>query len=44
VGVGIGYIFAALVSSVARNPAARERCSASPFSGCVEKPWRFTRW
>jgi len=25
VGVGIGYIFAALVSSVARNPAARER-------------------
>ena len=25
VGVGIGYIFAALVSSVARTPAARER-------------------
>ena len=25
VGVGIGYIFAALVSSVARNPAARDR-------------------
>jgi F-type H+-transporting ATPase subunit c len=25
VGIGIGNIFAALVSSVARNPAARER-------------------
>ena len=25
VGVGIGYIFAALVNSVARNPAARDR-------------------
>jgi F-type H+-transporting ATPase subunit c len=25
VGVGIGYIFAALVNSVARNPASRDR-------------------
>ena len=32
VGVGIGNIFAALVNSVARNPASRDRVSAWQFS------------
>ena len=38
VGIGIGNIFASLISSVARNPSARDQVFGLGILGFVERP------